>query len=217
MWGRNKILGFELNKKLTKLTKQKGGRPTHRDNLKEDLLEAGLSLIQELGIENVGFREIAHKTGVSHNAPLYHFHTKQDFFTSMAIISYKKLNQILIEKYELSKNPIDRIYRMGLGYVEFCLGFDSHFQAMSNSNLKNDDEELILSKQSAFLTLKKAVLEAQETGWRKNKDTQMVALYLWSVVHGFSVLWKSSSFSSILFQKNIDEIAKSLADEILGR
>jgi hypothetical protein len=64
MWGRNKILGFELNKKLTKLTKQKGGRPTHRDNLKEDLLQAGLSLIQELGIENVGFREIAHKTGV---------------------------------------------------------------------------------------------------------------------------------------------------------
>ena len=58
--------------------------PYHRENLRQTLLEAAVTLIGEVGPRAFTLREVARRAGVSHNAPYRHFSSKDDLLVAVA-------------------------------------------------------------------------------------------------------------------------------------
>ena len=57
----------------------------HHGNLKEELIEKGLSYIDQYGLEALSMRKLADSTGVSPAAPYAHFKNKKAFLTELDI------------------------------------------------------------------------------------------------------------------------------------
>ena len=62
----------------------------HHGNLREALLQAALTLLDNEGIASVGIRQVAKLVGVAHSAPANHFENKSALFTALNIRNFTK-------------------------------------------------------------------------------------------------------------------------------
>lgn len=53
-------------------------KPYHHKNLKNDLIEKGIELVNKNGINQLSLRKVAQACGVSHAAPYSHFSNKEE-------------------------------------------------------------------------------------------------------------------------------------------
>src|ERR1700751_4159428 len=96
-------------------------KPYHHGNLREELLEAAISLIAEVGPTAFTLREVARRAGVSHNAPYRHFRHKDDLIASVAAEGYRELTDAMRRAAAKHPRAVDRLKHAGLAYIEFAL------------------------------------------------------------------------------------------------
>ena len=63
----------------------------HHKNLKEELIEAGITLVAKEGLEGFSLRKVAAVCGVSHAAPYSHFENKDVLLEEMQNYKQSKL------------------------------------------------------------------------------------------------------------------------------
>ncbi|MDR9405172.1 MAG: TetR/AcrR family transcriptional regulator, partial [Halothece sp. Uz-M2-17] len=82
----------------------KTSKTYHHGELRENLIEAAITLINEKGISDLSLRQLARYVGVSHNAPYRHFETKQALLMAVAeegfIALRKRLEEAKIGSFE---------------------------------------------------------------------------------------------------------------------
>jgi AcrR family transcriptional regulator len=72
-------------------------KPYHHGNLKNELLEAGIDLINKEGENNFSLRKVAALCGVSHAAPYSHFQNKEDLLREMQAYVTAQFMEVLEE------------------------------------------------------------------------------------------------------------------------
>ena len=65
-------------------------KPYHHKNLKNDLIEKGIELVNKNGINQLSLRKVAQACGVSHAAPYSHFSNKEELLQEMQLHITKK-------------------------------------------------------------------------------------------------------------------------------
>ncbi len=103
-------------------------KPYHHGNLEESLIEAGIILLDKVGLEQFSLRKVAIACGVSHAAPYKHFNSKQDLLDAMKKYVEKQFSAALKESLEYYKNDPDRIIYFGQAYLKFFIKNPQYFR-----------------------------------------------------------------------------------------
>jgi AcrR family transcriptional regulator len=167
----------------------------HHGNLRQALLDAGLELLGERGVDGFTLREVARRAGVSHAAPYHHFADRGALVRAIVAESFALLGSGLADAAaQAGADPLERISAMGLAYVEFALDNPERYRLMFRTELSQAGAsevptEADAASGGAFATLMSAVQEAADRGsLREGVDPGAAAVAAWASVHGLASL-----------------------------
>jgi AcrR family transcriptional regulator len=99
----------------------------HHGNLRAALLEAAVELARAQGPDGVVLREVARRSGVSHNAAYRHFADRDELLGEVAAVAADRLEEAMRRRLDQLDEPdsarlaIRRLHEVGQAYVEFAL------------------------------------------------------------------------------------------------
>jgi AcrR family transcriptional regulator len=166
----------------------------HHGNLRAALLDAGLALVAERGVDGFTLRELSRRAGVSHAAPYHHFADRSALVRALIAESYVELGRALALAAEIEgADAVERIAAMGTGYVRFALANPERYRLMFRANLAGSpdggDDSADRAGARAFAVLVSACEEAARTGrFANGVDAGTAAAACWSTVHGVASL-----------------------------
>lgn len=161
-------------------------RSYHHGNLKASLIDAGLELIEEKGVQALTLREIGARVGVSRAAPYRHFRDKAHLLDEICEAGFAQFADAL-EEARKSAQPdfASRLSAMGAAYVRFAAEHRAHFEVMFGPV---DHAQNSAQGARAFGILLDTIREGQECGVVRAGDPSVLARFVWSTVHGISML-----------------------------
>lgn len=156
----------------------------HHGNLQAVLVESSLALIRELGPAGFTLREVARRAGVSHTAPYRHFRDKDDLLAAVAEEGFRRLRAAMEKAVTNVTDPLGRLERSGVAYVEFAVRHPEHFQVMFSRAWEADTHpKAQAAAEDAFRFVVDRVRAAHPKG-----DALVYARMSWSLVHGVATL-----------------------------
>jgi AcrR family transcriptional regulator len=176
-------------------------KPAHayqHGNLREALVQAGLRLLSDGGVENLSLRGAAQLAGVSHAAPYRHFADKEALVAAIKEEGFK----LLAASLEAAEAPVrdrpvrERLRAQGQGYVNFALAHPAYLRVIFGGGLPADRttaDGLRRAGERAYGLLRDLVTDGIASGELRQADPDLVSLAAWSMVHGLSHLLISGS------------------------
>ena len=148
---------------------------------KEKVIEIGLELVKEEGIEKVSARNVAKKLGSSICPVFSCFETmddlKQTLLKEIYKLYVKYLNEGMLANEKVFKGA-------GLAYIKFARENKNYFKALfMGKNEKNIDELIRIDKNND--NIKKAICESTKLS---EDDAVKLHQYNWVFVHGIAVM-----------------------------
>ncbi len=167
-------------------------RPYHHGAVRERLVAEALALAGESGAAGVSLREAARRVGVSHAAAYHHFSDRAGLIAAAATEGMWRLAAAL-ERAERDEagDPAERVCRISAAYVDFALGEPAAFRLMFATEVAHKARfpELRAASDAAAAPLLRALqLWRGEASGAIGEDVRQLAVTLWSLVHGLSVL-----------------------------
>jgi AcrR family transcriptional regulator len=196
-------------------------RPYHHGNLRAALIETGVELARSEGPDGVVLREVARRTGVSHNAAYRHFADRSELLGEIAAVAADDLEEHMRRRLDAFEEPDSarrarrRLREVGRAYVEFALAEPGLFAVAFSSEQPTADAEP--NSESATQTateqtpteptptepthelagvgpyqlLGRCLDDLVEVGAMPPERREGADLGCWAAVHGFSVLCQS--------------------------
>lgn len=164
-------------------------RPYHHGNLKQELLDVGIALLEESGLEALSLRAIASRVGVSHTAPRNHFGNLRGLLTAIAAEGFRRHASAMRAGLPEGASRSERLMAAAEGYVRFARENPGLFTLMfSSQHCDLDDPELRAAARMSYAVLADIAVHlaagfAEEPNARLRAETM-----LWSVVHGYAQL-----------------------------
>lgn len=152
-------------------------RSYHHGNLKEELLDAAVKLLDKDGIEAIGIRQVAKVVGVAHSAPANHFKNKRALLLA---VNNRVVNHLVttvqnkMADIEASEEPIQKFSAIVL---EYGLKYPNRYRLVWGSEFELDEAMEKIYQILVDLLQDSAVL--------KNVDVESQAIALWSLIHGY--------------------------------
>lgn len=165
------------------LTNRKG---YHHGNLKQALVEATASLIEEKGPLGFTLAEAARSAGVSPAAPYRHFAGRDELLEEVARQGFLTFAARLEEAFDDgAPRPVTAFLRMGQAYLDFARDRPGSYVAMFESGLSiAGNADLSLAADRALDVM---VSAASRLGPPKNgmaPPPRMIANHIWALSHG---------------------------------
>ena len=188
----------------------------HHGNLREELIEKGIEMINEAGEEKLSLRKLAKMCGVSNAAPYTYFKRKSDLLEAMSDYIWGILAMKLNETRKKYKNRDDLLVKLGKTYVMFfCENPKYYHFIISRNNMKID----LLSEfskienniESAFDILKTEAVKILKKTGVPDKDVQDKIVAMWALVQGLSTIMIMNNKDYLQgWEEKIEEIIKSI-------
>lgn len=161
-------------------------------DLREALVQAGLKLLAESGVDGLSLRAAAQLAGVSHAAPYRHFRDKRALVAAIAERGFRMLTASMrAEVATVGSGDIrERLIALGVGYLKFATASPAYLHVIFGGVLCQEDipPSLAEAGDEAYQTLRAEVAAGIERGALRPGDVDVQALACWSLVHGFSTL-----------------------------
>jgi len=178
-----------------KIASGEGARAYHHGALREALIDAAESILEERGVEGFSLREAARRAGVSPAAPGHHFGDARGLLTAVATRAFRDFGDAL-EAGDAGTTRMERLRGQGLAYVRFAFANRARFELMWRKALLNrEDAAYCEAGDRAFDILDRA---ARGSGAGEGPDLTVMApsIAAWSIVHGFVELALSGAFGT---------------------
>lgn len=184
-------------------------KPYHHGNLREALIEAAADLARAKGPDGVVLREVARRTGVSHNAAYRHFDDREALLAEVAAVGMERLEQAMRKHMGAvrAKSPQDRARRRlrasGRAYVVFALTEPGFFEVAFSAkelpqSLTEPDSLAEISEggeggddprdAGPYALLGSALDELVVAGQLDPQRRTGADVTCWAAVHGFALL-----------------------------
>ena len=155
----------------------------HHGNLKQELITAALTLLDEQGIDGVGIRQVARAVGVAHSAPANHFKNKQALYTALATESFAGLLQTLQTQLTEGLGPEKSIHVFCQCLLNFALDHPHRYSLMWRKDCVNAGDSALMAAMEAVYQRLLSVLAKQAQ--QKRVDVESQAIAVWSLIHGY--------------------------------
>lgn len=173
----------------------------HHGNLRRALLDEALVLIDEKGVEGLSLREVASRVGVSHAAPYHHFADKTALVHALAHEAMALMDeQMASAEQAAGDDPRERLLGIGMAYVVFAVEHPDYYAALNAPEVNNPEAQLPEEQPqeaqgNTWQRLVNAIVVCQASGDLPQGDPMVLAVYLWSLVHGLAELWRNGPLS----------------------
>lgn len=183
--------------------------------LRARLVQAGVGLLAEEGVQALSLREIARRAGVSHGAPRRHFPTHLSLLSAIARQGFADLaDKVAAEVDGHRTDPRAQLMALGRGYLDFALTHPGMFELMFRHDLL-ESNHLGLRETSLplFQTLVDLVSRAQP---QSDLPPPVIAGALWSNLHGIAQLWRWGSLQLATGADDVEPLLRAALDAHLG-
>ncbi len=163
----------------------------HHKNLKNELIEKGIEIVNKDGIKSFSLRKVAAACGVSHAAPYSHFKNKEELLYTMQNYVTDKFSEILGKTIEIYGEEANALEYLGKAYVIFFIENPHYFTFLFMQSNTRIDLSIDADKNHNYkpfemykdLTLK---LMNKANYPKEKQEDGLVAL--WAFIHGISSL-----------------------------
>jgi AcrR family transcriptional regulator len=191
------------------------------EKLHDQILDAATRLLVETRDEEaVSIRAVADAVGVTPPSIYLHFADKNELIFAICERYFDELDLVTSEAAHATDDPVESIMLRGRAYVRFGLDNPEPYRILfmrkpTDTPLPFQHERIMSS--SAFGHLFEDVTAAIDAG-RVEGETMLVAVYLWSVVHGLtSLLISKPNFPWPDVDVLIDNVARSALFGVVPR
>ena len=195
---------------------EKTKKSYHHGNLREELIEKGIEVINEEGEEKLSLRKVAKMCGVSNAAPYTYFKKKSDLLYAMSDYIWGILAVELDRTRKKYENQEDLLVKLGKTYVMFfCENHRYYHFMISRKNMKIDlfskFSEIENNNEKAFSILKIEAIKILEKMGVPNQAMQDKIIAMWALVQGLVTIMIMNDITySEIWEEKIEEIIKSV-------
>ena len=188
----------------------------HHGNLRKELIEKGIEMINEVGEEKLSLRKLAKICGVSNAAPYTYFNKKSDLLEAMRTYIWELLAIELEKARKKYENSDKLLVKLGKTYVLFFCKNSQYYNFIILRNNKKTDLLLELSKdentdQRAFNILKNEATKILQKANFSAEAIQDKVIAMWALVQGLSTIMIMYDINySENWEKKIEKIIESI-------
>jgi len=197
-------------------------RERERGEIRDKILDAARELFINEGYEGVSMRQIADKIEYSPTAIYVHFKDKDELFLEICHLDFRLLAQSMVSLAQVA-DPVERLRKIGLAYIEFGLNNPNHYRRMfmtPHLPVPKGAEELMGKgnpEEDAYELLRATVGDALKAGaFREHlKDTDLIAQTLWAGVHGVASLQIAKCNDGWVPWRSVKKRSETMIDGLL--
>jgi AcrR family transcriptional regulator len=191
-------------------------KPYHHGNLRNSLIEVGISLIHKEGTEHLSLRRVASQCGVSQAAPYAHFKNKEELLDAMRAYATERFTQALLDATLAVPDEDDPklLVEMGKQYVLFFLENPQYFNFIFSQPWMKVDLDIQNDSQDnfpPFLLLKTHSLRIFRKAGIPDERIEDMLIHMWASVHGLTSI---ATMSNVHYNKKwsdkIEDIINNL-------
>ena len=171
-------------------------RGYHHGNLRQALVDAALTLIEEKGPTGFTLSEAAKQAGVTPAAVYRHFEGREDLIAEAARQGYEIFADLMDYAYKKSQpSALASFEATGRAYLAFARKYPGHYVAMFDSGISvNRTADLAMLSGRALGVLERAAVElSAHIPPGKRPPAQMVSAHIWAMCHGVVELFARGS------------------------
>jgi AcrR family transcriptional regulator len=186
----------------------------HHEDLKMELIQAGLKLLDQEGYDKFSMRKVASACNVSQTAPYRHYRDKDELITAITAEALRAFNETLETSVE--NNPDDpekQLLEMGVAYIKFFTENPEYLRLIFLSDIRYRMKSYSGNCQEnpgykdPFQTFYMAEQRYIEACPGCALSQSELLLYCWGLVHGIAVL---ISNKDIPFEGDYLELARNI-------
>jgi AcrR family transcriptional regulator len=161
--------------------------------LRQEILDAASELFVKEGYENVSMRGIAEKIEYSPTTIYLYFKDKAELLEQVCQETFARLSSHLTRILAQPGDPVERLKRGLIAYVNFGLENPHHYRAtLIMLTPEGFDPEKYAKPDApgmqAFDFLRRCVYDCIAAGKFRSSDAEIISQALWSGVHGITSL-----------------------------
>lgn len=168
-------------------------KPYHHGNLRNDLIEAGIQLINEEGLKSFSLRKVAARCQVSHTAPYSHFKDVDALISAMGdYVTEQFMEKLHFAVQGKEENP-EALAFLGEAYIDFFVQHPHYFQFLFYySGLTIDLDEERPDDYPPFALFRSTAHGMFRKWGLPEGDHAATLIASWSLVHGIAALSATS-------------------------
>ncbi|KPQ21771.1 MAG: transcriptional regulator, TetR family [Rhodobacteraceae bacterium HLUCCA24] len=171
-------------------------RGYHHGNLRQELVEAALRLIEARGPQGFTLSEAAKQAGVTPAAVYRHFEGREDLIAEAARQGYEIFADVMQYAYDTGQpSALAAFEASGRAYLAFARKYPGHYIAMFESGISiNRTPELAAAAARAWGVLQRAAEDlSQHIPPAKRPPPAMFSAHIWAMSHGVVELFARNS------------------------
>ena len=163
-------------------------RSYHHGNLRPVLVETAAELARVHGPDGVVLREVARRTGVSHNAAYRHFADREELLAEVAQLGMAQLEQAMLDRMatvrtrDPQRRAVRRLRETGRAYVHFALAEPGLFEVAFSTPIEEHGDG------GPYALLNQVLDELVDVGALPPDRRPGADVMCWAGVHGFAML-----------------------------
>lgn len=164
-------------------------KPYHHGNLRNQLIEAGIKLINLNGISSFSLRKVAAECEVSHTAPYSHFKNIDELVAAMGEHVTGQFMDTLHASVQGLEGKTEAITLLGQAYIDFFIEHPQYFQFLFyHSGLVIDLDNYESDSYPPFEIFRTTAYAVFRSNGLPETEFTPQLITLWSMVHGITAL-----------------------------
>lgn len=188
------------------------------EETRERILEAAREMFAAQGVAAVTMRAIAKRIGYTPTAIYHHFRDKQELITEICHRDFGALAQRFTRIGRI-EDPVERVRRLGLAYVDFAVEHPSHYTVMfmMRTHHDHDRDSRGNPEKDAYALLLHTVQEGIERERFRPEftDAHELSQILWAGIHGVVSLHIAKGDDPWIEWRDARETSRTMVDVLL--
>jgi len=174
--------------------------PEEIQKIKDNIIEEALTLIHEVGFNNMSMRKLAGRVGMSATNLYYYYANQDEIYLNIQIRGFTLLYEIFEKIYYFEQEPVSALQKMASAYLNFGFNNSDYYRIMLNSDTPRYTEYIGTEIEPIALVDKEISLNVIDITAKVIKDisknnpsvtadeANFLAKQLWITLHGIVVL-----------------------------
>ena len=167
---------------------ESGKRGYHHGDLRQALIQAGLTQLKSRSVDEVSLREIARAVGVSATAVYRHFPDKAALLMALCYEGADDLGRLQHRAMAEAGGGKRGFDAVGKAYVRFALANPTLFRLMMSTAPAEDMTTQALEQTSSGMRLLRECIAQLVPEGVSDEDRRIFAIRAWAQVHGLAML-----------------------------